>query len=310
MKRNRKTRHTTFTEDKDVKFKKGLSIFLAACILSSVTGAFAADTADSRTVIGADLTDENIADVYSVFGIDRGSVDELTVTNEEEREYLEGYVDDDLIGTRSISCVYIEMLPEGSGLDVTTSNISWCEPAMYVSALATAGITDAKVIVAAPYEVSGTAALTGVYLAYEDITGETISEDAKLVSTQELTLTADLAEEIGSYDSVEIVNELKLILAETKEMTDEELRAKISEVAEEYNVSLTDTQTDQLISLCRSLEKLNADELKAKVESVQETIKKMTEAKTKIQNFTEALKNIATAIADFFQRIFERFSSD
>ncbi|NCB50345.1 MAG: DUF1002 domain-containing protein [Clostridia bacterium] len=293
-----------------MKIKKGISIFLAACILSSLTGVFAADVTDSRAVIGADLTDENVEDVYGFFGLDRGSVDELTVTNAEEREYLEGYVDDSLIGTRSISCVYIEMLPEGSGLDVTTSNINWCEPAMYVSALATAGITDAKVVVAAPFEVSGTAALTGVYLAYEDITGETLSEEAKLVSTQELTLTADLADEIGSYDSVEIVNELKLILAETKEMTDEELRAKIDEIAEEYNVSLTDSQTDQLINLCRSLEKLNAEELKAKVESVQETIKKMTEAKTKIQDFTESLKNITAAIAEFFQRIFSRFTKD
>lgn len=293
-----------------MKIKKILSIVLAACILSSMTVAFAADAADSRAVIGADLTDENIEEVYSFFGITRGSVDELVVTNEEEREYLEGYVDDSLIGTRSISCVYIEMMPEGSGLDVTTSNINWCEPAMYVSALATAGITDAKVIVAAPFEVSGTAALTGVYLAYEDITGEALSEEAKLVGTQELTLTADLADEIGSYDSVEIVNELKLILAETREMSDEELRAKIDEIAEEYNVSLTDTQTDQLISLCRALEKLNAEELKAKVESVQETIKKMTEAKTKIQDFSEAIKNITAAIADFFQRIFARFTKD
>ncbi len=43
---------------------------------------------------------------------------------------------------------------------------------MYISALATAGITDARIIVASPFEVSGTAALTGVYKAYEDMTGK------------------------------------------------------------------------------------------------------------------------------------------
>jgi hypothetical protein len=57
-----------FTEDKDVKIKKGLAVFIAACILSSVTGAFAADANDTRAVIGADLTEENIADVYAFFG--------------------------------------------------------------------------------------------------------------------------------------------------------------------------------------------------------------------------------------------------
>ena len=38
---------------------------------------------------------------------------------------------------------YVELLPEGSGLEVTAENVNWCTPEMYVSALATAGITDA-----------------------------------------------------------------------------------------------------------------------------------------------------------------------
>jgi uncharacterized protein YpuA (DUF1002 family) len=153
--------------------------------------------------------------------VKRGDVTEMTITNADERKYLEGYVDESLIGTKSISCVYIEVTDEGSGLDVTTNNITWCAPEMYVNALATAGITDAKVIVAAPFDVSGTAALTGVYKAYEDITGQKLDENAKLVGTQELGVTADLANEIGSYDSTSIVNELKGILSETKDMSDD-----------------------------------------------------------------------------------------
>ena len=113
---------------------------------------------------------------------------ELKVTNAEERAALSGYVDESVIGTRSISCVYVELLVEGAGMDVTTSNVNFCTPEMYMSALATAGITDAKVVVAAPFEVSGTAALTGVYKAYEDITGKKLDDLAKLVSTQELTI--------------------------------------------------------------------------------------------------------------------------
>lgn len=291
-----------------MKIKKTVSLFLAACLLTSVTSAFAADDSEARAVIGADLTEADIASVYNAFGIERGSVAELSVTNADERDYLSGYVDDSLIGTCAISCVYIETLPADSGLDVTTSNVNWCTPAMYVNALATAGITDAKVIVAAPYEVSGTAALTGVYIAYEDITGKTLDESAKLVGTQELTVTAELADQIGSYDSVEIVNELKLVLDETRDMTDAELREQIGEISAKYNVSLTDTQTEQLINLCRSLEKLNPEELKAKVESVQETLKKMADAKTKVQGFMDSIQNITAAIAEFFQRIFSSFS--
>ena len=284
--------------------KKILSILLACCLLAGAVPALAVDAGEARAVIGANLTEEQISAVYSNFGVKRGEVTELRVTNADERKYLEGYVEDSVIGTNSISCVYIEVLEEGEGLDVTTSNITWCTSQMYVSALATAGITDAKIIVAAPFEVSGTAALTGVYMAYEDITGETLDETAKLVSTQELTLTAELAEKIGSYDSVEIVNELKLLLGETKNMTDEQLRREIESIASDLGVSLTDTQISQLISLCRSLEKLNPEQLKEKVESVQNTIAKLGQAKETVSNFFEGVKNVWNSIVDFFKGLF------
>lgn len=287
-----------------MKMKKLISVLLAVCLLAGAVPALAVDAGEARAVIGANLTDEQIADVYKNFGISRGDVTELRVTNADERKYLSGYVDDSVIGTNSISCVYIEVLNEGEGLDVTTSNINWCTSQMYVSALATAGITDAKIIVAAPFEVSGTAALTGVYMAYEDITGEELDETAKLVSTQELTLTAELADKIGSYDSVEIVNELKLLLGETRNMTDEQLRAEIVSIASDLGVTLTDTQINQLISLCRSLEKLNPDELKAKVESVQNTIAKLGQAKETVSNFLTGIKNVWNSIVDFFKNIF------
>ena len=287
-----------------MKMKKLISALLAVCLLAGAVPALAVDAGEARAVIGANLTDEQIADVYKNFGISRGDVTELRVTNADERKYLSGYVDESVIGTNSISCVYIEVLDEGEGLDVTTSNINWCTSQMYVSALATAGITDAKIIVAAPFEVSGTAALTGVYMAYEDITGEKLDETAKLVSTQELTLTAELADKIGSYDSVEIVNELKLLLGETRNMTDEQLRAEIVSIASDLGVTLTDTQINQLISLCRSLEKLNPVELKAKVESVQNTIAKLGQAKETVSNFLTGVKNVWNSIVDFFKNIF------
>lgn len=287
-----------------MKMKKLISALLAVCLLAGAVPALAVDAGEARAVIGANLTDEQIADVYASFGVKRGDVTELRVTNADERKYLEGCVDESVIGTNSISCVYIEVLEEGEGLDVTTSNINWCTSQMYVSALATAGITDAKIIVAAPFEVSGTAALTGVYMAYEDITGEELDETAKLVSTQELTLTAELADQIGSYDSVEIVNELKLLLGETRNMTDEQLRSEIVSIASDFGVTLTDTQIDQLISLCRALEKLNPDELKEKVESVQNTIAKLGQAKETVSNFFTSVKNVWNSIVDFFKGIF------
>ena len=283
--------------------KKLITILLIIVMAVGMIVPAYAENIQSRAVIGADLTDDQIAAVYNAFGIKRGDAIELRVTNGEERQWLQGYVDESLIGTRSISCVYVELLPEGSGMDVTTSNITWCTGEMYISALATAGITDARIIVASPFEVSGTAALTGVYKAYEDMTGKKLDDLAKLVSTQELTITGELANEIGGMDSTSIVNDLKLMLDETQKMTEDEIRAEIIDIAGRYNVSLTNTQIQQLIDLCRSLEGLDADSLKARVEEVQGTLQKVSDAKTKVVGFVETVKKVVTSVSSFFDRI-------
>ena len=284
--------------------KRLLCIILAVLMFASLGAAAYADgDAQARAVIGANLDENQIASVYQLFNVKRGDVKEMTVTNAEEREYLEGYVDESLIGTRSISCVYVELLAEGAGMDVTTSNITCCTPEMYISALATAGITDARIVVDAPFEVSVTAALTGVYKAYEDLTGKKLDDLAKAVSTQELTITGELANEIGEMDSTSIVNDLKMMLDETAQMTDEEIKEQIIQIAATYNVSLTDNQINQLITLCRSLEGLDADGLKSRVEEVQNTLKKVSDAKTQVLGFVDRVKKVVTSIKSFFEKI-------
>ena len=284
------------------KGKRLFSLLIAVVLLVSASAAVWAD-GDSRVVLGADLTEEQIATVYRLFGVERGSVEELTVTNAEERSYLKGFVDDKVIGKYAISCVYVELLEEGKGLSVETYNVTWCTSEMYKNALATAGVRDAKIIVAAPFEVSGTAALTGIYKAYEHITGDTLDETAKAVGTQELTITGELAEEIGNLDATEIVTGLKEVLGETVKMSDEEIRREIVRIAGEYNVTLSDRQIQQLIDLCRSLEGLDADSLKERVVEAQETIKKIGEAKDKALGFYEQLSQFFSSASDFFSQV-------
>ena len=92
--------------------KKLCSVFLILLLLLSMPLAAHAESTQSRAVIGADLEAQQVQDVYNMFGVRRGDVIELTMTNAEERRYLEGFVDERVIGTRSISCVYVELLPE------------------------------------------------------------------------------------------------------------------------------------------------------------------------------------------------------
>lgn len=68
-----------------------------------VGGAFAYKVGEARVAIGANLDSEQIAAVYSDFGIERGVIPEITVTNRNERQYLEGLVDDKKIGHKAIS---------------------------------------------------------------------------------------------------------------------------------------------------------------------------------------------------------------
>lgn len=284
--------------------KRLITFVVVAAMLASLGAAFAVESGEARAVIGADLTAEQKATVYSSFGVEQGAVKELTVTNAEERQYLDGLVDSALIGSRSISCVYIETLKEGDGLQVEVSNINWCTKEMYINALVTAGISDAKLIVTSPISVSGTAALTGIYKAYEDITGQVLDETAKLAGTQELVITAELADQIGNIDAVAIVNELKLILTETVNMTDEQVADEIRRIAADNGISVTDGIVNQLVKLCRSLEGLGPEELQARVEEAQNTIQKLADAQTTVTKITTAISNFFKSIGNFFTNLF------
>lgn len=285
--------------------KKIISLLLTICLLAGLGCTFAIDEGEARAVIGANLTPSQKQTVYETFGIKQGDVEEITVTNAEERQYLDGLVDESIIGTNAISCVYIEILGEGDGLEVETSNINWCSKEMYVNALVTAGIEDAKVNVTSPIAgISGTAALTGIYKAYEQITGKQLDATAKLAGTQELVTTAELADTIGNYDAVAIVNELKLILDETKDMTDDELKSEIRSIADQYNVEVTDGQINQLIKLSRSLEGLDEEGLKAKVESIKGMVSKMAEAQEKVSGFAKKVQGFFQKVGDFISDIF------
>ncbi len=280
-------------------------LFMAAVItVMSLVPVFAVEEGEKRAVIGADLSEDKVDKIYQDFGIGRGDVKEITVTNKNEREYLEGLVSEDKIGNVALSCVYIETMKPGYGLDIKINNIKWCTEAMYKSALLTAGITDAKVIISAPHPVTGTAALTGIYLAYEDITGESLDRNAKEVAVEELVTTGELGDLIGSEQAVEIINSLKEILDETAKMSDEDVKSEIKRIAEEYNVELTDSQVDRILKLVRSLEGLDVNELQDRLKGYADTMKTVKSVGSFFEQLGEKIVNFFHKVGDFFSRLF------
>lgn len=279
-----------------------LAICMALCLIPNFAAAM--EQGDARVTIGADLDDEERAKVYADFGIEPGHVSEITVTNADERAYLEGIAPERKIGSVALSCTYIIIGEPGSGLNITTKHINWCTAEMYINALTTAGITDATVIITAPFDVSGTAALTGIYKAYEDISGATLNEIAKAVGVEELITTGNLAEYIGSSEAAQLVNGLKEILDQTQTMTDDEVLAEIDKLCAAYNVTLNASQKDQLLSLCRSLEKLDTDALKDKLAGIAKTVDNAGKIGQTVSKIGESVKNFFASVGNFFAHIF------
>ncbi len=286
--------------------KKIISAVLALAVgLTLFTPvALADEVGEERVTMGADLTDRQREAVYKDFGIEEGSVTELTVTNDEERSYLEGLVPDGKIGSVAISCIYIKTLTAGSGMTVEIHNINYCTEDMYINALTTAGIADAQVIVSAPFPVSGTGALTGAYKAYEDITGNSLSSLAKSVGAEELVVTGELAEYIGSDDATKMITELKGMLDKTQGMTDDQVRDEIKNLATMYNVSLTSAQIEQVLSLVRKLEGLDADQLQKQLVGIAKAAQTANQVGEVTSKVFDDVKGFFSAVGSFFTGVF------
>ena len=151
----------------------GKLIALGLCILMALPYAnVKADSTQKYLSLGASLSASEQKKVLDLLGVDDMSdYQVIKVTNKEEHEYLDGYLSNSVIGSRALSSVTVEQTGEGSGVNVSTENITYCTSGMYRNALVTAGIENAEVKVAGPFKISGTAALVGVMKAYEEMTG-------------------------------------------------------------------------------------------------------------------------------------------
>ena len=108
-----------------MKNKRWIALLSALALCLGLSGGISALAAEDEAcaVVGADLTNAQTEEVYALFGLERGGVRELSMTNAEERSWLEGYVEESVIGTASLSSVYIQLLPAGSGTEITTHKL-------------------------------------------------------------------------------------------------------------------------------------------------------------------------------------------
>ncbi|HEY5555701.1 DUF1002 domain-containing protein [Acetobacterium sp.] len=272
--------------------KKLLMSLLALVLLTTMITPVLADSKSAAVAIGADNTEEQLKTVYGFFNIKRGDVEETVVTNADERQYLEGLVSLDKIGSVALSSVYVQEKDTG-GIDLKTNNIDWVTDEMYESALVTAGITNAKVIVAAYTPVSGTGALTGIYKAYETATGTTLDEAAKSTAVDEVVVTGELKDAVGD-DGVKIITSLKGELAQTKNMSDDEIRQLIVDTAKKYDTVLDDQQIEEILALVNRFNELNIDP---------DTFIKLAQASQGSQGFFDQFQSLFQDFGNFFSNL-------
>lgn len=267
-----------------------------------------ADTSYDRYIsLGVDLSDSERAAVLNLLGVTEAELqsDYIVnyVTNDDEYAYLSDYLSASVIGSRALSSVKVIKTEEGSGITVSTHNISYCTSSMYTNALVTAGISDANVVVAGPFSISGTSALVGVMQAYEKMTGETLSDDSKDAAVNELVLTGELSEALGDSEAASnLIADLKQKVAEGSIETDEEILDAIDETANSLGLSLTEDEKNQILNLLKKIASLDLD--------VNQLISQAQGIYNKLEEMGIDTQSIFDKIVAFFQRILDWFKSN
>lgn len=228
--------------------------------------------------LGNDLSPEEESTVLDFFGgVDINECEVVYITNSDEYKYLGNYVPAAQIGNKALSSVMIEENDDGD-IDVEIHNINYCTEGMYKNALATAGVSGADVVVAGPYQISGTAALVGTIKAYEQMTGEEVPDEVIEGSVNEITTTGEIGEEVGDKGAIEeLVADVKSQLADNPDMSEEDIIAAIKAAAEKLGITLSDSQIEQLKDLINDLKGLDIDWDNVKKQSL-DIFNKITDA--------------------------------
>lgn len=247
-----------FTPDIMKKIKRTLPLIMAAVLTCSSLPLVAQADSSKVVTLGANLTEEQKTSMYEYFGTSADEVDTIEVTNADERKYMEGIASEEQIGTRTYSCSYVEPTSSG-GVQVKVANLTYVTSSMIASTLLTSGVENCNVVAASPIEVSGTGALTGIMMAYEQASGEALDEGQKEAATQELITTGELADTIGQEQASDLMNEVKEDVIDNN-LTDEgEIQDAVNNAADKYNITLSEGQMAQIVSLMQTISQYDYD---------------------------------------------------
>lgn len=286
-------------------FLKKILVSIMAIALFAFPTIGLADTAvgDKIVTLGKNLTEDQKQTMLNEMEADDQS-QVIEVSNDEEHKYLGNYIPKAQIGTKAISSSAITIEKSGSGLEVNTKNINWVTDEMYLNALMTAGVKDATIQVSAPFEVSGTAALTGLLKAYEVTSDEAIPEEVKQVANEELVKTAELGDKVGEENASALMAKIKEEIANNGvPETDAEFRELIEKAASDLGITLSEEEINSLVALFNKMKDVNVD--------WDQVGQQLDKAKDKISNFidSEEGQNFLDQLKEFFIALWDAIIS-
>ena len=240
-------------------------------------------------------------------GIDEANLEQynvVTVTNDEEHQYLDGYLDASTIGSRALSSVVIVKRDKGEGIHISTKNINYCTVGMYKNALATAGLEDADVIVAGPFPLSGTAALIGAMKAYADMEDKDMDAESLDAAMNEIVVTGELNESLGDdVETEEFIAYVKQKVVEGGLQNKEKIQKVITDACKKFEISLSDDEKAQITALMEKIGSLDIDidSLMKQAGSIYDSLKEMDGAGGFFSSILAFFKRLFEAVIEFFK---------
>lgn len=282
----------------------GLSVSMTAFAKSSFTGEYRQGEILS---FGSSLNQREEAALRDYFGVS-DEMEAIYVDNETAIKQL-GLAPDALDDYKGgwYSSAYVKLTDQG-GINVSSKNVSLVTNEMFANALITSGILNCEVIVSAPFMVTGESALAGILAGAEEIMGESLSEENKIVAKEEIDTTLEIADEIlnnpdneinSSSDSSTvasgIINDIKQqVIKDSPNST--QIEQIIVNVTNNYGVDLSEESTERIANLMEDVNKLDIDykDIKETMKNIGDSISeslKEAGVKLKESGFLEKIGN-------------------
>lgn len=246
------------------------ALLCSACLVAGSVNPVMADAARVVT-LGADLTDAQKQTMMKYFNVSSDQVQIMTITNQDEHNHLDNIAPQSQIGSRTLSCAYVKPTQSG-GIKVRTANLNWVTGNMIATTLSTSGVKNCEVVAACPMEVSGTGALTGIQMAYEQASGEKLDATKTKLANEEMVVTGNLADQVGKNEATTVVNQSKMDVIQNNVQNADEIQNIVVNVAEQNNVSVSQEEIDKIVSLLEKIAEqgYNYDDVKETLEQVNE----------------------------------------